>query len=250
MPSTKDIDLWKSFKILLVSPNGVGKTVAAASFYKAGPVTIRDFDGRLEPIKLVYPEADIDYVSYGVDDFKNFLNWLEDIQRAPPKFKTIVIDSLTSLSMSCVMYQLQVKGKVKTGAAGLPSTSWDEINNETVVISKTLEILKIMNENHKLNIIFTAHPIAKTNIGAKEGETSRYESLVAYGNKIGQIVPGYFNEIYRLTTKKITMDGPIRRLALTNITADENIIAKSALGLPNELDISNGLYSAIMACKK
>jgi len=250
MPSTRDIDLWKSFKILLVGPNGIGKTVAAASFIEAGPVTIRDFDGRLEPIKLVYPAADIDYTSYGVDDFKTFLNWLGDIQRTPPKFKTIVIDSLTSLSMSCVLYQLQVKGKVKTGAAGLPSTSWDEINNETVVISKTLEVLKIMNENHGINIIMTAHPITKTSIGAKEGESSKYESLVAYGNKIGQVTPGYFNEIYRLITRKITMDGPVKRLALTNITTDENVIAKSALGLPNEIDITDGLFKAIMKHKK
>ncbi len=250
MPNTKDIDLWKAFKILLVSPNGVGKTIAAASFHKAGPITFRDFDGRMEPVKLIFPDADIDYVSYGVDDFKNFLNWLEDIQRTPPKFKTIVIDSLTSLSMCCVMYQLQVKGKVKTGTAGLPATSWDEINNETVVISKTLEILKIMYENHGINIIMTAHPVTKTNIGSKDGESSKYESLVSYGNKIGQMAPGYFNEIYRLTTRKLTMDGSPRRIALTSILADESVLAKSALGLPNEIDITDGLYDALMKYKK
>jgi len=251
LPSTKDIDLWKAFKILLVGPNGRGKSVAAASFYKAGPITFRDFDGRMKPIKLIYPDADIDYVSYGVDDFKNFLNWLEDIQRTPPKFKTIVIDSLTSLSMCCVMYQLQVKGKVKTGAAGLPSTSWDEINNETVVISKTLEILKIMHENHGINIIMTAHPVVKTNIGAKEGESSKTESLIAYGNKIGGIAPGYFDEIYRLTVKKASMDGPLRRFILTNLTTtDDDVIAKSALGLPNEIDITDDLYDALMKYKK
>jgi len=258
MPSTKDIDLWKSFKILLVGPNGFGKTVAAASFIEAGPVTIRDFDGRLQPIKKVYPDADIDYVSYGVDDFRNFLNWLEDIQRNPPKFKTIVIDSLTSLAMTCVMYSLQMKGSaVKTGAkTGLPSTSWDEVNTETVVLSKALEVMKVMNENHGINIIMTAHPITKTEITAKsegnpEGSARKTEVLVAYGNKIGFVAPGYFNEIYRMGVRKVGMDGQVKRLIYTNsISIDDMVMAKTALPLPNEIDITDGLYKALMACKK
>lgn len=251
MPNTREIDLWKAFKILLVGPNGRGKSIAAASFHELGPITFRDFDGRMKPVKLIYPNADIDYVSYGVNNYKMFENWLEDIQKVPPPFKTIVIDSLTGLSMTNVMYQLSVKGKLKVGAAGLPSTSWNEINNETVSIGKVLEVMKVMYEKHGINVIVTAHPVTKTEIGEGDKETKRSESLVAYGPKIGGIAPGYFDEIYRIAIRKTSMEGPLRRLALTNLTSkDDDIMAKSALGLPNELDITDGLYDALMKFKK
>jgi hypothetical protein len=255
MPSTKDIDLWGAFKILLVSPNGFGKTIAGASFYEAGPMHIADFDGRIQPIKKVYPNADIDYKSYGVDDYRSFLNWVEDIQRNPPKFKTIMIDSLTSLSMTHVMFSLAVKGgKAKTGAqTGLVSTSWDEVNTETVHISKLLEALKIVHENHKINIIMTAHPITKTEIipETQGGGSKKSEVLVAYGNKIGFIAPGYFNEIYRLGVKKTDMNGNLRRFIYTSQTGEnDEVMAKSALPIPIEIDITNGLYRALVSFKK
>jgi len=253
LPSTRDIDLWKAFKILLVAPNGRGKTVAAASFHEAGPIVFHEFDGRMKPVKLIYPNVDIEYFSYGIDNYKQFENWLEDIQKQnhPPKWKTIVIDSITSLSMTNVMYQLTVKGKVKTGAAGLPSTSWDEINNETVSISKVLEVLKRLYERWGINVIVTAHPVTKTEIGdGDKKETRRTESLVSYGPKIGGIVPGYFDEIYRIAVRKKDMSGGMDRIAITTLTStDDDILAKSALGIPQELNITNGLYSALMACK-
>lgn len=252
MPNTKDIDLWGAFKILLVAPNGRGKSIAAASFYKAGPIHFCDFDGRMKPVKYVYPDADISYTSYGVDDFRSFMHWTEDLQRNPPKFKTIVIDSLTSLSMTSVMYQLLVKGNKKIDPkTGIPATTWDEINRETVMISTALEILKVMYENHGINIIMTAHPVVKTEIAAKEGESKKSESLIAYGNKIGGIAPGYFDEIYRITVKKVDLNGQLRRFAITNLTSvDDDILAKSALPIPQEIDITDGLYDKLISFKK
>ena len=205
MPNLKDLDIkTEPLKILLVGENGTGKSVALGSFYKAGKLRIADFDGRLKPIKTFYPEADIDYDTFGADNYRQFLDEIESLQDKCP-FKTWVLDSVTTSSACCVNFQLAMKDKLKTTKGGLPATSWDEINGETVLFTKMLEVMKIVHRKHKVNIIWTAHPIPKTEIIA--GEANRTTTLVAYGNKVPALVPGYFDEIYNLQKEKAGLTG-------------------------------------------
>lgn len=204
MPNLKDLDTSKEpLKILLVGENGSGKSVAMGSFYKAGPIRAADFDGRLKPLKNYYPDIELDYDTYGSDNFRQFLDEIEKIQEKV-NFKTWALDSVTSASACSVVFQLVMKDKMKTTKGGLPATSWDEVNGETVLFTKMLEVMKIIHRKFGVNIIWTAHPIPKTEVIA--GETSRTISLAAYGNKVPAIVPGYFDEIYNFQKEKSGMD--------------------------------------------
>lgn len=227
--------------IALIGHTGSGKSVAAASFAKLGPIKFFDFDGRMKSVKKCYPEADIDYDTYGPQNLNDkFIPEFNNLLKSCP-WKTIVLDSLTSMSMTAITSQLKTKGieQSKVNKGGLVVTGWDEINAETVFISQILDICKIL----PCNVIMTFHPIERT-VGT-EGATQKITTVVAYGHKINQISLNYFDEVYYLDIDKgFTDKDPTKRIA----TTDTNLkaISKSALPIPSKLDITEGLYDAIM----
>src|SRR5258706_434391 len=84
--------LLESFKILLIGPWGVGKSIAASEFYKMGKVHVSEFDGKARSLINHYqniPEAmaNISYEPYHSLNFKEFLTWMDVQQTDGPKFK-------------------------------------------------------------------------------------------------------------------------------------------------------------------
>jgi hypothetical protein len=137
-----------------------------------------------------------------------------------------------------------MKDKMKTTKGGLPATSWDEVNGETVLFTKMLEVMKIIHRKHKTNIIWTAHPIPKTEIVG--GEVNRTISLASYGNKVPAIVPGYFDEIYNFQKEKVGIDS----YKHTVYTVPKNgLPGKTAFPnkLPNSFDVTGkNFYDVLM----
>lgn len=257
MPSTKDLDLLSGFKIQLNGKPGAGKTGMAGSFHKAGKIKFFDFDAKLEILKSLYPTADIEYDMYGADNFGKFLDDFQALQTHCP-YKTIIVDSLTILSNTCVVYQLMNKGKMgRTTKGGVQTTGYDEINGETALITKMLEIMKIVVAKFKCNCIWTTHPVFKiepatvnTSDAADDKQTpgKKVSSIAAYGFKIPQVVPGYFNEIYHVKAAKADMDGSkIRRELYTTWCPDDSDV-RSVIQLPNRTDVSDfDLYGKIQS---
>lgn len=240
MPNTKDIVLGGRGMYLFIGENGSGKTCAAASF--PTPIKFFDFDGRMKPVKLMYPDKDVDYDTYGPNNFQSFKADLESLQNFC-KFKTIVIDSITSLSVTLINYQLKFRSGEggKKVAGGILVTGWDEINGETVVISQVLDVCKVL----PCNVIFTAHPINRTEI--IKGVSVRSRSIVAYGNKVSSIVPGYFDEVYSFQIEPpISTNDKAKRFILTQHIGED--FAKTALPVPNKIDFTDkSLYDEIQA---
>ena len=113
VPNTRDLKLGGRFMGLFIGENGSGKTIAEASFYEAGPIKIYDFDGRMRPVKFMYPQADIEYTtvgavkvpSAGIIDYKQFCREFENLQDDCP-WATVCIDSFTSMLVTAITYQL------------------------------------------------------------------------------------------------------------------------------------------------
>lgn len=240
MPNTRDINILEPpYKILLVAQNGMGKSIVANSFPEPRD---EDFDIRMKPVAAYYPGKSIDYTSWTSDNFNQFVQRIHDIidGRFNPTFKTWILDSVTGCSITSITYQLRVKDKIKTTKGGLPSTSWDEINGETVLFHEIIEAANILYTKHKINIIFTAHPVPKTE-GTGE-DAKRVTSLAAYGNKIPAIIPGFFDEIYNIQLAQTGLkDGKVKQFSRTVYTSPMNDLpGKTALDkyLPDSFDIT------------
>lgn len=232
MPSTKDLT-YDPKKLLFIGPNGRGKTIAAASAHliigEGSRGLFLDFDGRMAPVKARYPNADIQYETFGPRNFLQFREFFDRLM-GRPEYSFIVVDSVTSLSMTAINYQLGLKGKGGPKGkeiAGIQVTTWDEINGETTLFSSMLDALKM----YPGIVIVTAHPVTRTTIDENEKRQTR-KDILAYGPKVSGIVPNYFNEIYSFHKQtSIDPDSPPEFYVRTN---DED--GKTALPLPGRID--------------
>lgn len=243
MPRTCDLELGGRFMGLFIGPNGCGKTIAAASW--PGRTMIYDFDGRVRPIRFFYPNRkDIEYITVGaVKDSRNpsvigFKEWCDDFEDLQDRcdYDNIIVDSVTSLTATAVMFQLGMKGEGqgKKVAGGIKVPTWDEFNGETSVMHQILEVAKIL----PCNVIFTAHPIAKSELGADGKTMRRHNSIACFGNKTPSIVPGFFDEIYTFSVEPPDAPGdPAKRYITTQPNGVD--VGKSALPLPRIIEITN-----------
>lgn len=255
MPSTKDIELFDSGMFLFKGENGTGKTGAAASFHLIKPgakVFFFDFDGKMNTVKHMFPTIDVQYESYGINNFGAFLNDFEKLQTNCP-YDVIVVDSLTTLTMTLVIYMLQKKGdnakvpadqkdgqgRPKILAGGIQVTTWDEVNGETVLVGKMLEISKILSAMKGKYVIWTAHPIERTAV--VDGKVVRSRPITCYGNKVNYMVPSYFSEIYHFGFEKkgFNKDNTVKNSRVIHTQTVEDDFAKSSLGLPEIIDWTN-----------
>lgn len=242
MPSTKNMKLDPT-KLLFVGPNGRGKTRAWASIHKILPpgskIYCFDFDGRMAPIRSFYPEADIEYDTYGPNNFAQARQRLLALSKLP-RYQAVIVDSITAVSMSAINYQLEVKGTSGKGelinSGGLPVSSWEDINGETILISQMMDVMKA----YPGIWVCTAHPVTKTE--TIEQKTTRTKELLGYGPKIGSLVPNYFNEIYSFH-KEVSADINAKPNYYVR-TNDE--IGKTALNLPNVIKWNDGDFFPIL----
>jgi len=241
MPKTCDIVLGGRFMGLFVGPNGTGKTIAAASW--PGNILFFDFDGRMAPVRLFYPDRkDIEYITVGLDGgtrsdvigFTEFTHRFEDLQDRCP-YDLVVGDSYTSYSATAVLHQMGLHEKdVKRTKGGLPIPDWDEYKGETGVMLQILEIAKIL----PCNFIMTAHPVSKAATTKQGGSTNetlasmiRQSTLATYGWKTVSFLPNYFNEIYYFYNEASAQVGQVTRRFVQTVASGE-IMAKTALPLP------------------
>jgi hypothetical protein len=221
---------------MFIGQNGIGKSVAAASF--PGPIKFFDFDGRMKPIKLFYPNADVEYETVGskadgrngIISFYDFCKKFEDLQDNCP-WSTVVVDSFTNLSNTAVTYQIVARGgfdgfKGKKTQSGLPIAGFDEFNGETTSLSQILDIAKVL----PCNIIFTAHPLQK--IEDVGGKSRRYSTIASYGTKIASFAPSMFDEIWHFEREG---DGDAQQRLVWTQGRD---LTKTALPLPPVFNIT------------
>jgi len=228
------------FRALFVGPTGRGKTVAAGSF--PGPVLILDFENRHEPLKDWYPDrTDIDVEVITPDNY--FSVFVPLINSDLRKYKTIVVDSITSISNVTITMQLRIRDKAgkefmpKQNKSGISVPSWDEFNGEATLITSLFEVLKGL----KCNLIATAHPVQKSSDGKS------WTSLVSYGNKLNTMVPGYFNDVFFFDYSfGLSNSAVVSRIVSTQPSTTYPDAKTSIKGLPAQLDITNkSLYSLL-----
>jgi hypothetical protein len=124
---------------------------------------------------------------------------------------------------------------------GLAIPDWDEYKGETGVAVKIMEIAKIL----PANFIMTAHPVTRAQTTKQTGSVNevlasmvKASTLSTYGWKTPSILPCYFNEQYYFYTETSGQVGQEVKRYVQTVSAGE-IVAKTAMGLPNRFEITN-----------
>jgi hypothetical protein len=247
--NTKDIVLGQNFKGLFIGATGNRKTASACSFHEAGPVWVADFDGKLDVVKEIFPNADVEYDTYGPKNYHSFLGKCREmIEKFTPNKGTIIVDSFTMLTTSIINWQMDIVtggSERKITKSGLVVPSWTEFNGEAMEVTKLMEMLKMAN----CSTIITAHPVKKTKIEGGVGVV--VESIASMGVKSPDLVPGYFKEVYyfKLESNIDANKGPN---FIVQTQPSSECFARTNLGLPPKITLSNdtSLYKEIQKFKK
>jgi len=235
---------------LFKGPWGYGKTIAAASFARLGPIHISYWDKK-GPIELVQffkrfaPNLlrNIEYDVYGAHNANEYLNMMFRLAK-DCRYVAEINDSVTTMTSAAVNWSLGFKPNRKKGdSANVTIPDFDEYKVETSLVTQSLDISRTL----PCHIIWIAHPLPSMKIEAvdgKVGRISKVNSIVTYGSKVAGIVPGQFSEIYHFSKLNDfdpgTGKSTPKYLVSTEQIGDE--YAKSNIGLNCEMNITNKLF--------
>lgn len=237
------------FSFLLKGPYGFGKTIAAATFARLGPVHISYWDKKA-PIELVQffkqhaPELlnNIEYDVYGAANAGDYLTKLKDESKGT-RYVALITDSVTSMTSGAVNWSLGYRnagGAQKNKDRIIPD--WDEYKVETSLVTQALDICRGI----PAHIIWIAHPIpgVKLEGSGSSMKVTKVNPIVTYGSKVAGIVPGQFSEIYQFSklSEWDAQAGKSRPKYLVSTEAIGDDYAKSNLGLSVEMDITGKLF--------
>lgn len=249
-----DINVVGPTSFLFKSPWGFGKTLAAASFAIEGPVYLAYWDKK-SPVELAtffkrFGEKgkrileNLDYDVYGSHNANEYLNKIIDFA-TNCRYTAIITDSVTTMTSGAVNWSLGFTGKRKKASMRSDNPqellpSWDEYKSETSIVSQALDISRTL----PCHIIWTAHPLPGTKIegSGSSMKVSKVNTLVTYGTKVAGLVPGQFTEIYHFSKTTDYSSNPTKIKYKINTEAIGDEFAKTALGLPTELDFTDKLF--------
>lgn len=231
MGNTKFDALYSLFK----GEWGTRKSTCAVSYPK--PIYFIDWDKKMKALHLPMQAWGINKVDVEYDSYKD---WdaprvkLESFQ-VNCKFKTIIIDTITSGADSINRQTLKSKGADDKGKriGGIPVNSIEDFNAEDSALKELIALTKDIHLYHKVNIILIAHVIQKE-VKGPNNTTHMSRLLVTAGKGIAQKIPGYCDEIYHfnIEAELDTSKPPIYTLRTTH-TGDD--YARTSLPLPSAI---------------
>lgn len=229
-------DLKKSddfVKLLLLGASGAGKTVLAASF--PGPVKYFDFDMKISSAASFYKDkadllAGIEYEQYNQLPIKERMNTfmseakkIDQIvhSKQPLPFKTLVVDSLTTLTAAIL------EDYKKVSQLGI-KRALEDVNSMQDYQLLQIHVLKIITGFLALpcNVVIIGH----TQFEKDETSGAIKENILMPG-QLASKLPIYFEEVYKL---KVNAQG----LRILQTTSDPKIDLRNQRRLPPEIPAS------------
>lgn len=215
-----EIKLPTRLNVMLYGEFATGKTTFATTFPK--PILFFDFDCRYQSY------AGVEGIEYEVYEdvgrrpsaYRDFMKDLKKYQRES-KYKTLVLDSTTSLSNS-VKYD--ILGQVSRGGSaseGLTYPQWGQFTE------RFEEIFNLMSSADTHTVIISHEQVIQDEL---TGEIRTLAMMI--GKKFAQRSPGYFDEVYHCFTKKDRESGELLYLARTR--PDRKIGARTSMNIRDE----------------
>jgi AAA domain len=194
-----DLNLSERKKVLAYGLSGSGKTVFACSF--PGPILFFDFDGKVSSAASFYKnspqlnEIQVESCS-SVDSFnifwKKFME-LKTLAQKPENFpyKTIVLDSITTFSMSLMAEVMRQNPGEASKRSRVADTLVPHLKDYQIAISHIKNTISGL-LNLPCNIVMTAH--LQTDKDELTGEIMRQPLI--FGKDLPGWLPMVFEEVY------------------------------------------------------
>lgn len=138
--------------------------------------------------------SEITYEDY--NDWDKPKKKLEQLQ-IDCKYKTIIIDSITSMADCTLRQSMKFKGDGSRGkkVGTIQTNEVEDFNAEAAAITELIALTKDIHKYHKVNIILIAHVI-KADYKQLNGPTTFSRTIVTAAKKIAAKIPAYCEEVY------------------------------------------------------
>lgn len=183
--------------------------------------------------------------NWGIDlkeiEYEDYDNWdkprqkLEQLQ-VNCKYKTIIVDSITSAADQSIRQVLGIKKGDAKGKriGGIQVAGVEDFNAESAALQDLISLLKDIGNYHHCKIIVIAHVIQVDYRNTVTQETHVSRTIVTAAKKNAAKIPAYCSEVYHFNIKKgFDVSGPGEYSLLTEHTGDD--FARTALPLPREI---------------
>jgi len=221
---------------------GLRKSTQALSF--PTPQYWFSWDRKMSGILLPMKKWGIDPKLINYDDYDDWAagkKQLEKLQVNCP-YKTIVIDSLTSMADMTLRQTMKIKYGMTKGSgaqagklvAGIAVNEIEDYNAESSALNELIALTKDIHNFHKVNVILIAHVVKAEYRDTTKKTTHISRQIVTAGKNVAAKIPAYCGEVYHFNIKQGFVEGTGGDYSLlTTHTGDD--FARTALELDKEI---------------
>lgn len=253
-----DIKLGAKINALVKGEPGGGKTFLAGSFPR--PMYIFDLDHKVDVLKKmemvlgkdVFSCEGIEYDTYGAMDYPKFREKALELEKASDSgyfpYKTVCIDSLTTLADMLIRYSLNLRGgerreegknkERKRGVIEMPE--FEEFNVESLAINQLIDI----GRNLPAHFLLMAHVLR---ISQKDNSGRERESrvLMTAGKKIAAAIPAKFKENWLVEPDTgLSSTDSVSYFVRTKPTGNDT--ASTLLPIPEKIDFTDRPFYKVL----
>ena len=241
MPNMNDVG-FDALYVMMKGEPGTRKSTQALSF--PGPQYWFSWDRKMNGIMLPMKKWGIDPRTINYDDYDDWAKgkqMLEKLQVNCP-YKTIVIDSLTSMADMTLRQTMKVKYGVTRQSgqaagklvAGIAVNEIEDYNAESSALNELIALTKDIHNFHKVNVILIAHVVKAEYRDTTKKTTHISRQIVTAGKNVAAKIPAYCGEVYHFNIDQGFVEGQGGDYTvLTTHTGDD--FARTALELPSKI---------------
>lgn len=240
MATLETVNLNDGLFTMLKGEPGTRKSTCALSY--PTPQYWISTDQKMEALQLPAKRWGVKMSDVHYDDY---IDWdkprakLETLQVNCP-YRTIIVDSITSIG-DCMTNQVRkVKGKKGEGKVigNIPVSGLEEFNAESGAFKDMIAMLKDINKFHKVNIILIAHVIGQRKDDESNSKTHHSRIIVTGAAQISAKIASYCVEAYHFNIESdFNAEAEGHYGLFTSHTGND--YARTSLPLPRKITFDN-----------
>lgn len=137
-------------------------------------------------------------------EYEDYSNWTKPLAKLKEfqlncKFKTLIVDSITSIGDNINRETIQQKIQDNTGGKKIGNIyvpGIEEYNAEASAFQEMMALLLDIKNYHKIHVILIAHVVGQRNANDKNKLTHHSRVIITGGDKISGKIASYMTEVY------------------------------------------------------